>query len=101
MNVNAIDPALTALAEGAQPLQTSSPSSPARTFPAWLDEQIRTANADIIGADDAVRRLAVGEPVNLHQVMVQLERAKLQFELVLQVRNKLLEAYQDLLRMQI
>ena len=98
MNVNAIDPALAALAEGAQPLQASSP---ARSFPAWLDEQIRTANADIIGADDAVRRLAVGEPVNLHQVMVQLERAKLQFELVLQVRNKLLEAYQDLLRMQI
>src|SRR5713226_8904220 len=97
MNVNAIDPAFLP-ADGAQALQANAP---ARAFPAWLDEQIRTANQNIIAADDAVRRLAVGEPVNLHQVMVQLERAKLQFELVLQVRNKLLEAYQDLLRMQI
>jgi flagellar hook-basal body complex protein FliE len=48
-----------------------------------------------------VRQLAVGEPVNLHQVMVQLERAKLQLELVVQVRNKLLDAYQDLMKMQI
>jgi len=98
MNVYAIDPALLPSAQDAQSLPASAP---ARTFPAWLDEQIRTANQGIVEADDAVRRLAVGEPVNLHQVMVQLERAKLQFELVLQVRNKLLEAYQDLLRMQI
>jgi flagellar hook-basal body complex protein FliE len=33
--------------------------------------------------------------------MVQLERAKLQLELVVQVRNKLLDAYQDLMKMQI
>ncbi|SRR6266480_2258145 len=97
MNVDAIDPAFLPI-DGMQTLQANSA---ARTFPAWLDEQIRTANQGIMSADDAVRRLAVGEPVNLHQVMVQLERAKLQFELVLQVRNKLLEAYQDLLRMQV
>ncbi|TMG74310.1 MAG: flagellar hook-basal body complex protein FliE [Betaproteobacteria bacterium] len=83
MNVYAIDPTPLSSAQDARSLPANAP---AQTFSA---------------ADDAVRRLAVGEPVNLHQVMVQLERAKLQFELVLQVRNKLLEAYQDLLRMQI
>ncbi len=98
MNVYAIDPAPLPSAQDAQSLPASAP---ARTFSVWLDEQIRATNNDITAADDAVRRLAVGEPVNLHQVMVQLERARLQFELVLQVRNKLLEAYQDLLRMQI
>ena len=51
--------------------------------------------------DERVRQLAVGKPVNLHQVMVQLERAKLQLELMVQVRNKLLDAYQDLMKMQI
>jgi flagellar hook-basal body complex protein FliE len=98
MNVYAIDPALLPSAENAQSLPANAPT---QTFSAWLDEQIRATNNEVTAADDAVRRLAVGEPVNLHQVMVQLERAKLQFELVLQVRNKLLEAYQDLLRMQI
>jgi flagellar hook-basal body complex protein FliE len=33
--------------------------------------------------------------------MMSLEKAKLSFELALQVRNKLLEAYQDIMRMQI
>jgi flagellar hook-basal body complex protein FliE len=98
MNVYAIDPALLPSAENARSLPANAPT---QTFSAWLDEQIRATNNEVTAADDAVRRLAVGEPVNLHQVMVQLERAKLQFELVLQVRNKLLEAYQDLLRMQI
>jgi len=62
---------------------------------------VQATNTDIVSADTAVRQLAVGEPVNLHQVMVQLERAKLQLELVVQVRNKLLDAYQDLMKMQI
>ena len=97
MNVNAIDPAFLPI-NGMQTLQANAP---ARTFPAWLDEQISTANQGIISADDAVRRLAVGEPVNLHQVMVQLERAKLQFELVLQVRNKLVDDYQEVMRMSV
>jgi flagellar hook-basal body complex protein FliE len=98
MSVEAIGPAFLPLAED---LQSPQADAPARAFSTWLDEQIRTANTEIISADDSVRRLAVGEPVNLHQVMVQLERARMQFELILQVRNKLLDAYQDLLRMQI
>ena len=71
------------------------------SFSAWLEQQVQATNTDIVSADTAVRQLAVGEPVNLHQVMVQLERAKLQLELVVQVRNKLLDAYQDLMKMQI
>jgi flagellar hook-basal body complex protein FliE len=43
----------------------------------------------------------VGEQGNLHEVMIALEKAKLSFELILAVRNKSLEAYQELMRMQI
>jgi flagellar hook-basal body complex protein FliE len=102
MNVGAIDPAfLDAAALAPSPAGAPSGSDPVRTFSAWLDGQVKATNTDIVAADDAVRRMAVGEPVNLHQVMVNLERAKLQFELVMQVRNKLLDAYQDLVKMQI
>lgn len=99
MNIPAIDPALLPSITGISP--SPGVSETTASFPAWLDQQVRVANTDIISADDAVRRLAVGEPVNLHQVMVQLERAKLQLELVVHVRNKLVDAYQDLLKMQI
>jgi flagellar hook-basal body complex protein FliE len=100
MNIPAIDPALLA-APAPAASSVSLTEGAGGSFSAWLEQQVRTSNTDIVSADNAVRQLAVGEPVNLHQVMVQLERARLQLELVVQVRNKLLDAYQDLLKMQI
>lgn len=80
---------------------TTDAGAEATSFSEWVRNELRAVNNDMIAADDGVRRLAVGDPVNLHQVMVNLERAKLRFDLVLQVRNKLLEAYQDVMRMQV
>jgi flagellar hook-basal body complex protein FliE len=93
-----IDPILP-IATG-ESVGNASPASPIG-FSDWLAKQLDEVNRDIAVADDSVRRLAIGEPVNLHQVMINLDRAKLRFELVLQVRNKLLEAYQDLQRTQV
>ena len=45
--------------------------------------------------------LAVGENTNIHQVMISLEKARLSLELVVQVRNKVLDAYQNMMQMQI
>jgi flagellar hook-basal body complex protein FliE len=70
-------------------------------FSDWLGQHLASANTQLVQADDGVRKLALGEADNLHQVMINLEKAKLSFELVVQVRNKLLDAYQELMRMQI
>ncbi len=52
-------------------------------------------------ADAGSVQLAAGEPVELHDVMLAQDRASLSFQLAVQVRNKLVEAYQDVMRMQI
>jgi len=52
-------------------------------------------------ADASSLQLASGEPVELHEVMLAQERASLSFALAMQVRNKLVEAYQDIMRMQV
>ncbi len=52
-------------------------------------------------ADDKSVQLAAGNPIDLHEVMLARETASLDFQLALQVRNKLVEAYQDVMRMQI
>ena len=70
-------------------------------FNIWLKEQVAEVNRQIIDSDQQLRQLALGEAENLHQVMIALEKAKTSFELTVQVRNKLLEAYQDIMRMQI
>jgi flagellar hook-basal body complex protein FliE len=52
-------------------------------------------------ADAGAAQLAAGAPVDLHQVMIQMEQANLSLGLALQVRNKLIEAYQEISRMPI
>ena len=81
---------------GMNPGDAAQPS-----FTDWMTQQVANTNDLIIQADNGVRKLALGETENLHQVMIELEKAKLSFELIMQVRNKLLDAYQDLMRMQI
>ena len=60
--------------------------------------QLNTAMADSQGA---LRELAQGDMDNLHQLIVGMERTRLHFDLLMSVRNRLLEAYQEIMRMQI
>ena len=59
-----------------------------------LDARLKMSQADLQG-------LAVGETQNLHEVMIRLEESRIAFQLMLQVRNRVLEAYQDVMKMQI
>lgn len=77
-------------------LGTGGPS-----FADWLGQELATVSEQIRTADLQVRQLAAGEHDNLHQVMLSLEKAKLGFELMVEVRNKLLEGYQEIMRMQV
>jgi flagellar hook-basal body complex protein FliE len=70
-------------------------------FTAWMAKEIGATSTKAAQVDNLVQRLATGEVDNLHQVMIAMEDAKLSFQLFVQVRNKLLEAYQDILRMQV
>jgi flagellar hook-basal body complex protein FliE len=62
---------------------------------------------DIGGVSDAMAAaeagmsdIAAGKPVGIHEVMINLERAQMSVQTFIQIRNKLVEAYQDLMRMQ-
>jgi len=72
-----------------------------QSFEPWLINKFDEVNEKINESDTLVRKLAMGETENLHQVMMALEKSKLQFTLVTEVRNKLLESYQEVMRMQI
>ena len=51
------------------------------------------------GADRAVRELVVGENKDIHQTMIAMEKANVSFRLMMQVRNKIVTAYQEVMRM--
>ena len=72
--------------------------APAEGFGAWFGAQLAQVNSTLQTAELGVRQLAAGEPVELHQVMIGLEEAKLSLQLMMQVRSTLLESYQELMR---
>lgn len=52
-------------------------------------------------ADGQIEAFVAGEQENLHEVMIAMNEAKLSFQLMTEVRNRLLETYQELMRMQV
>ncbi len=52
-------------------------------------------------ASEGIQRMLAGEGGELHQVAVEAQKAQLSFELFLQVRNKVVDAYQEVMRSQI
>lgn len=70
-------------------------------FGAWFAQEVGSVNASLVSADQDIRKLAAGEATSLHDVMIKMEEAKLSFQLLAQVRNRLLDAYQEVMRMQV
>lgn len=52
-------------------------------------------------ADQKVEDVVMGRSDNIHEVMIAMEKAQLSFQLMVEVRNKAIETYQELSRMQI
>ena len=59
-----------------------------------IDKAVNTAN-------DTLQQYALGKGVATHELMLQLETAKYELQMAIEVRNKVVEAYQELLRMQL
>lgn len=78
-----------------------TPQKAPSDFGSWFVSQLSQVNDKLVNTDTEVQQLATGQASNLHEVMIHLEEAKLSFQLMLQVRNRMLEAYQDVMRTQI
>ena len=66
-----------------------------------LGRFVNEVNAKQLAATDTVKGLLSGQNVPLHQAMISMEEASVSFQLMVEVRNKLLEGYQELMRMQV
>lgn len=71
------------------------------SFGEVLKEAVNNTNHLQIKADQSINDYVAGNHDNLHEVMITAEEAKLSLQLLQQVRNKIIEAYQEIARMQI
>jgi flagellar hook-basal body complex protein FliE len=71
------------------------------SFSNLLGNFVQEVNSKQVAASDTVKGLMSGENVSLHQAVIAMEEASLSFQLMVEVRNKLVESYQELMRMQV
>lgn len=66
-----------------------------------LDKALTQAEQSRRAASEKVEGFLNGKPEELHSVVIASQRAQLEFELLLEVRNKVVQAYQEIMRMQV
>lgn len=71
------------------------------TFGDFLKEALDKANNLQKEADNYNRLLATGQVDNIHEVMIASEKANIALQLTLSIRNKVIDAYKEIMRMQI
>ncbi len=76
-----------------QPAKTGAPS-----FGDVLSNFVSDVNSLQTEASDTVKRFAAGEVSDLHEVMIATEKAKTSLELLMEIRNKAIDAYRELMR---
>lgn len=84
-------------------LVSKGEKTPGRTasFSEAMKKQLEEVNTLQAQAQKSSEKLALGEAESIHDVMIQTEEARLALEMTVQVRNKVLEAYQEIMKMQI
>jgi flagellar hook-basal body complex protein FliE len=66
-----------------------------------LVDSLGEIDAGMQRSREATTELALGQTDHLHQMLIDAERTRLQFDLAMSMRNRVLEAYQEIMRMQV
>jgi flagellar hook-basal body complex protein FliE len=70
-------------------------------FMEFLEQAVGEVNRTQMESDRAIEQLQSGQAKNLHEVMIAMEEADISLRLMVQMRNKLVESYQEIMRMQV
>jgi flagellar hook-basal body complex protein FliE len=95
LSTTGINPAMAPV----KPIDINSPQD--GLFQKIFEQSVNTVQAQQTAAQQSVDRFLSGEGEEVHQVALAAQKAELSFEMFLQVRNKVVSAYQEIMRMQI
>ena len=84
----------------AAPAAASPAAAVPEGFARLMEQELAGIDRATAAAEKSMADLAAGRPVEMHEVMISLEKARLGVQTFIQVRNKLVESYQDLMRLQ-
>lgn len=87
--------------EGTGAMRPARPTTTGESFGRLLSESVRSVDSSMKIADVNVQDFIAGKNENVHEVMISMQRAQLSFQLLVEIRNKAIETYQEINRMQI
>jgi flagellar hook-basal body complex protein FliE len=73
----------------------------AADFSSMLGKFVSEVNTQQLNASQSVNAVQSGQNVPLHQAVISMEEASVSFQMMVEVRNRLLESYQEIMRMQV
>jgi flagellar hook-basal body complex protein FliE len=74
---------------------------PGESFGTMLDGLVHTVSGKQTEANELTKRVLLGDNDQLHQSVIAMQEASVAFTMMVEVRNKLVESYQELMRMQV
>ncbi len=80
---------------------TSAVSKTSKDFGDMLSSMMKEVNEAQTAGDQSIVKLQSGEAKHLHEVMIAAEEADVSLRMLVQMRNKALSAYEEIMRMQI
>lgn len=81
-------------------ISTQAPVQPA-DFKAALESGLQKVNVALVEADGLLQSYATGGDVAVHDLVIAMEKARFSLQLATEVRNRLVESYQEFMRMQV
>ena len=72
-----------------------------KAFSSVLKDAITDINKLQVNADEKIAEVQLGKTANIHEAVVALEKADISFRAMMQVRNKIMDAYQEVMRIQV
>jgi len=88
-------------ADGKQSSINKTLNSTQASFGDTLNKAITDVNGLQQEASDAVKKMVAGQPVDIHEVMIAAEKARTSFDLLMEIRNKTIDMYREIMRMQV
>ena len=83
------------------PSEVSKAAPSSDSFASMFGRMVSDVNAKQNAATEAVSALQSGQKIPLHQTVIAMEEASVSFQLMVEVRNRLLESYQEIMRMSV
>lgn len=71
------------------------------SFSEVISDAINKVNDKQISADNSIESLIKGDDITMHEVMLSMQESQLSMQLLIEVRNKMVEAYQEINKIQL